>query len=69
MKLNESQLRKLVKLIIEEDILDEDEIEEEDEVEEASAAGMVAGATTPLGAGPEYPNRPRRRRKRKYQWS
>jgi hypothetical protein len=65
MKLNESQLRKLVRLILEEEILDEDEIEEEDEVEEASVAGMVAGVTTPLGAGPEYPKRTRRRR-RKY---
>jgi len=65
MKLNESQLRKLVRLILEEEILDEDEIEEEDEVEEASVAGMVAGATTPLGTGPEYPKRTRRRR-RKY---
>lgn len=69
MKLNESQLRKLVRLILEEEILDEDEIEEEDEVEEASVAGMVAGVTTPLGAGPEYPNRRRRRKKRKHQWS
>lgn len=65
MKLNESQLRKLVRLIMEEEVLDEDEIEEEDEVEEASVAGMVAGATTPLGTGPEYPKRTRRRR-RKY---
>ena len=68
MKLNESQLRKLVRLILEEEILDEDEIEEEDEVEEASVAG-IAGVTTPLGAGPEYPNRRRRRKKRKHQWS
>jgi hypothetical protein len=33
------------------------------EQEEASMAGAVAGVTVPLGAGPTYPNKPRKKRK------
>jgi hypothetical protein len=67
MKLNESQLRKLVRLIMEEDILDEDEyFEEEDEIEEISfAANIGGGPATPLGAGPTYPADVKKRTKKK----
>lgn len=68
MKLNESQLRKLVRLIMEEDILDEDEcFEEEDEIEEIStiAGGAIEGSTGPLGTGPTYPADVKKRTKKK----
>jgi hypothetical protein len=68
MKLNESQLRRLVRLIMEEDILDEDEcFEEEDEIEEIStiAGGAIEGSTGPLGAGSTYPADIKKRTKNK----
>lgn len=44
---------------------DEPDKEESEETEEASVAGAVAGVTVPLGAGPTYPDMPKKKRKRK----
>ena len=59
MKLTLEQLRILV----------ESAIFESEKLEEFLVSGMVAGVTTPLGTGPNYPNdrifRPRRRRKKR----
>lgn len=40
-----------------EDLLIEPDDEDEDPTAEQSVAGAVAGVTTPLGAGPTYPNK------------
>ena len=42
-----------------------DEIEGREESE--VSAGGVVGVTTPLGTGPTYPNRPKKKRKKKTQ--
>lgn len=39
--------------------------ESEEEAQEQSVAGAIAGATTPLGTGPTYPNSPSGRKQRK----
>ena len=49
----------------EEDLLLEPDIVEEPykDKQEASVVANIAGVSTPLGTGPTYPNKPRRKRK------
>ena len=56
-------IRLLVRSILESSLIDEDDEQEGEEKDEVSAGG-VAGVTTPLGTGPNYPNRKKPRRKR-----
>ena len=44
-------------------LIEPDNPDLESEQEEASLAGAVAGVTVPLGAGPTYPDKPRKKRK------
>ena len=60
------KLRKLIRLIIEKEeetknlLTEPDETNDEETVTEVSSGG-VAGVSVPLGAGPNYPNKTRRR--------
>lgn len=59
-------LRKIVRFLVEKEIKEKDELlTEPDEVEgreeKESSGGGVAGATVPLGAGPNHPGPSRRR--------
>ena len=68
-----SVLRKFIRFLIEAEskkeksdksnlLTEPDEIEGREE-DEASVVGGIVGVTTPLGAGPTYPNKPDKRRK------
>ena len=49
----------------EEDLLLEPDFTEDEARQEASVAGAVAGVSTPLGTGPSYPNKMKRKKKGK----
>ena len=64
MKVKESHLRKIIRLILEKkELLSEPDITEKDSENEASIAAGVAGATVPLGAESTYPNKKKKKRK------
>ena len=46
-------------------LVEPDDPEEQEEAVEASVAAAVAGVTVPMGAGPTYPNRPKKRTRKK----
>ena len=56
-------LREYIKLILEasKDLLTEPDDSDGEESEEASVSGAVAGVTTPLGTGPNYPKKTKRK--------
>tara|TARA_B100001094_G_scaffold311801_1_gene347787 strand:- start:571 stop:759 length:189 start_codon:yes stop_codon:yes gene_type:complete len=59
-------LRWLIReMLAEEEVLGEpdESAEEEHEREEQAIASAVAGVTTPLGTGPTYPNKKRKKKK------
>ncbi len=62
-------IRELIKEISEDsdsdkDLLTEpDAISDENEENEVSVVANIAGATTPLGTGPTYPNTPKKKKK------
>lgn len=60
-------LRWLIReMLAEEEVLGEPDESAEDERErdEQAVAAAVAGVTTPLGTGPTYPNKKRKKRKK-----
>lgn len=72
MDMSETALRKYIRLLIQEekkrdDLLTEpDDVEDPEPEEEAStvAGGAVRGVSTPLGAGPTYPKKSKRKNPR-----
>ena len=59
-------LKEYIRFLIEKEILGEPDQSEEDEKEaedEQAVVSAVAGATTPLGTGPTYPDDDKRKRK------
>tara|TARA_Y100001958_G_C21051960_1_gene417792 strand:- start:189 stop:410 length:222 start_codon:yes stop_codon:yes gene_type:complete len=59
-------LKEYIRFLLEKEILGEPDQSEEDEKEaedEQAAVSGIAGATTPLGTGPTYPDDDKRKRK------
>ena len=54
-------------MLAEEEVLGEpdESAKEEHEKEEQAVVSAIAGATTPLGTGPTYPDKPKKNRKKK----
>ena len=46
-------------------LLEPDDPDQDERPDEASGAAAVAGVTVPLGAGPTYPSRPKKKRRKK----
>ena len=46
-------------------LLEPDDPDQEDGPDEASGAAAVAGVTVPLGAGPTYHNKPKKKQRKK----
>jgi len=67
-----SALRKYVRLVLEDSKEDKELLTEPDEVtddeespkDEASVVSNIAGVTTPLGTGPSYPQRKKKKTKK-----
>ena len=61
-------LRKIIRSILWENkdkILAEPDVTDDDDSSEASVVANISGVTTPLGTGPTYPRKPKKKKSRR----